>query len=355
MTLVGVVYNLKRVSSEDDEPPDSAAEYDSESTIAAVADALRSHGYHVSLIEADETAYLKFLAQRPDIVFNMAEGLRGDSRESHIPAILETLGIPYTGSGVMALALTLNKHVSKEVLAYHGIPTPRFLVLDGADSGGNSLKEFSADAGDLASLSFPVFAKPVHEGSSMGITSTSCCTDRYALADEVGKLSVMYKQPVLVEEYLPGREFTVGIIGNRQPVRFPVMEINFDAVPDDHGRIYSRHFKENWFDDKYYLCPAPVSSYLEEQIKEIALKAYRVLGCRDFARVDLRLDKHGIPNVLEVNPLPGLAPGFSDYPRIAEKAGWTYAELINGILECALRRSGLGHLVIASASQHQIA
>lgn len=355
MALIGVMYNLKGQPPEEGEPPDSGAEYDSESTIAAVAGALRGAGYDVCLIEGNETAYLKLLAHSPDIVFNMCEGLRGESRESHIPAMLEMLGIPYTGSGVMTMALTLDKPLAKKVLAYHGIPTAKFLVLEGRGPDGHSDRNSDEGAVDLAGLSFPVFAKPAHEGSSMGITPSSRCSDRSELLREVRKLAVMYKQSVLVEEYLPGREFTLGILGNREPVIFPVMEINFDAVPEVHGRIYSRQFKTDWADDVYYLCPAPISPEFEELLRDVALRTYRALDCRDFARVDLRLDKDGVPNVMEVNPLPGLAPGFSDYPRIAEKAGWSFAELVNGILECALRRYGLDHLIIPAVSHCQIA
>ncbi len=363
MALIGVMYNLKGQPPEEGEPPDSGAEYDSESTIAAVAGAFRGAGYDVCLIEGNETAYLKLLAQRPDIVFNMCEGLRGESRESHIPAMLEMLGIPYTGSGVMTMALTLDKPLAKKVLAYHGIPTARFLVLEGRDCDRRPDDHLDGDCGGhspgeavyLADLSFPVFAKPAHEGSSMGITPSSRCNDRSELFREVRRLAAMYKQPVLVEEYLPGREFTLGILGNREPIIFPVMEINFDAVPEVHGHIYSRQFKTDWSDDLYYLCPAPISPEFEALLRDVALRTYRALDCRDFARVDLRLDKDGVPNVLEVNPLPGLAPGFSDYPRIAEKAGWSFAELVNGILECALRRYGLEHLIVRAVSHCQIA
>lgn len=334
LALVGVMYNLKGEPPEEGEPPDSHAELDSESTVLAVAEALKAYGHDVCLIEGDDSAYLKLLSTRPDIVFNMCEGLKGESRESHIPSILEMLGIPYTGSGVLTLAITLDKPVTKKILAYHGIPTANFRVF-----------ESESDI-DVDGLEFPLFVKPAHEGSSMGITSSSCCRDVFDLYREVKKLTRLYRQPVIVEEYLPGREFTVGILGNQQPVVFPIMEINFDAVPQEHGRVYSRKFKSDWSDDIYYLCPAPVSPELEESIKDIALKTYRALGCRDLARIDLRLDKNGVPNVMEVNPLPGMAPGFSDYPRLAEKGGWSYIELVNGILECALRRYGLTHLIV---------
>lgn len=342
MAVVGVMYNLKGVPPEDGEPPDLGAELDSESTVTAVAEALRAHGHEVRMIEGNDTAYFKLLSNRLDIVFNMCEGLRGESRESHIPSMLEMLGIPYTGSGVLTLALTLDKPLTKKVLAYHGIPTPGFKVFA------------SVDEVNLAGLEFPLFVKPAHEGSSMGISTSSHCGCLAELLSEVERLTRLYRQPVLVEEYLPGREFTVAILGNKNPVLFPVMEINFDAVPTEHGRIYSRQFKTDWSEDLYYLCPAPISSELEALVKDTALRTYRALDCRDFARVDLRMDRHGVPSVMEVNPLPGMMPGFSDYPRIAEKGGWPYTELVNGILECALRRNNLEHL-IQPAYMRQIA
>ena len=200
-----------------------------------------------------------------------------------------------------------------------------------------------------------MFAKPAHEGSSMGILPSCKCNDIRELIAEVTRLVDTYKQPVLVEEYLPGREFTIGIIGNQSPVIFPVMEIDFNHVPPQHGHIYSRLFKAEWSDDKYYLCPAPISTEMENKLCQAALDTYRALDCRDLARVDLRLDRDGVPNVMEVNPLPGMAPGYSDYPRIAEKAGWSYIELVNGILECALRRLGLSHLSASAFITRQIA
>lgn len=342
MAVVGVMFNLKGDPPDDAEPPDSHAELDSESTVDAVAEALRAYGHDVYLIEGNDAAYLKLLQRRLDIVFNMCEGLRGESRESHIPSILEMLGIPYTGSGVLTLAMTLDKPLTKKVLSFHGIPTPKFRVYEPGDRVYGR------------GLEFPVFAKPAHEGSSMGITPNCRCEDLPQLRAQVERLWDLYKQPVLVEEYLPGQEFTVGILGNMKPVIFPVMEINFDAIPKEHGRIYSRQFKTDWYDDVYYLCPAPISPELESKIKDTAFKTYRILGCRDLARVDLRLDSKGVPNVLEVNPLPGMAPGFSDYPRIAEKGGWSYTELVNGILETALRRYNLVALS-APAFARQIA
>lgn len=205
---------------------------------------------------------------------------------------------------------------------------------------------------DASGLGFPLFVKPAHEGSSIGITPSCKCNDYVDLHREGMRLIQMYKQPVLAEEFLPGREFTVAVLGNKRPIVFPVMEINYDVVPEEHGRLYSRQFKADLSEDVYYMCPAPISQELTDWIKDIALKTYKALGCRDFARVDIRLDKDGVPNVIEVNPLPGMAPGFSDYPRIAEKAGWSYVELVNGILESGLRRYGLEHLLESISARH---
>lgn len=285
------------------------------------------------LIEGNDVAYLKLLEKPVDIVFNMCEGLRGESRESHIPAILEMLGIPYTGSGVLTLALTLDKALTKKVLAYHSVPTAPFKVFE------------AGERVDPGSLEFPLFVKPLHEGSSMGVGPSSVVSTVEELEREVGRLTNMYRQPALVEEFLPGREFTVGILGNVNPLVLPIMEINFNPLPAEHGRIYSRQFKVEWYQDEYYLCPAPLDEPLRRSIESLALATYRVLGCRDMARIDVRLDRRGVPNIMEVNPLPGMAPGFSDFPRLAERGGFSYTELINTILACALRRYGLEHLM----------
>jgi len=333
MAVVGVMYNLKGDPPEEGEPPDLGAELDSESTVLAVASALKAFGHDVCLIEGNDASLSELRARSLDIVFNMCEGVRGESRESHIPAVLEMLGIPYTGSGVLSLAITLDKPMTKKVLAYHGIPTAKFRVF----ASENEI--------DLQGLEYPVFVKPSHEGSSMGVSPSSFCAQPLDLAREARRLLKLYSEPVLVEEFLPGREFTVGIIGNKNPLVFPIMEINFDLVPEDHGKMYSRQFKTDWCDEAYFSCPAQVSPELEQALKDIALRTYRALDCRDLARVDIRLDRNGVPNVMEINPLPGLTPGYSDYPRLAEKGSWTYEELINGILACALKRYNLLHLM----------
>lgn len=335
---VGVLYNLRRSSGasvaedsngfdeEDGEPPDSNAEYDSESTILAVAEALRQAGHRPVCIEGDDTFFEAVKNNPIDIAFNMCEGLRGESRESHIPSVLEMLDIPYTGSGILSLALSLDKPAAKKMFAYHGVNTPRFRV-------------FSPGVSPLGiDLRFPCFVKPAHEGSSMGVTPSSKVHDEVDLAREVARIHRLYKQEALVEEYIDGREFTVGILGNEEPRFLPIMEINFSKCPEPHKGIYSRLFKAQWSDDSYYLCPAPISGDLMEALETIALSAFRALNCRDVGRVDIRMDRDGVMYVLEINPLPGLAPGFSDLPRMAEVAGISYFTLVNTILEHAIER-----------------
>jgi D-alanine-D-alanine ligase len=324
---VGLMYNLgKYEQPEEGEPPDAHAELDSEQTVMAVASALASAGHQVIMIEGNEDAYLKLRQTRPDIVFNVCEGLRGNSRESHVPALLEMLGIPYTGSGVLPLALALDKTAAKKMFLFHGVPTPAFRTIA------------PGEAVTWDGLRFPLFVKPALEGSSMGISPQSKVNTPAELEERVRYTHEWYHQPALIEEFIDGREFTVGLLGNETPLVFPIIEINYNLVPPEHGNVYSYLFKQQWDADDYYLCPAPVDAQTEALLKETAVNAFRALGCTDVGRVDIRLGTDGVPYVLEINPLPGLTPAFSDLCRQADKAGWTYAELINGILEAALYR-----------------
>jgi D-alanine--D-alanine ligase len=326
--LVALTYNLARPSADGSEPPDRQAEYDSEETVDAIGQALESLGHRVLLIEADADAYERFRQARPAIVFNISEGLRGESRESHIPAMLEMLEIPYTGSGVLALGLSLEKAMAKRVWAYHGIATPAFRVIPpGAPAAADGLR-------------FPLFVKPLAEGSSMGISPRSRVENAEQLDEQVRFIQEVYRQPALVEEYAGGREFTVGLVGNGRPHVLPVMEILLEKVPPSRG-IYDYQYKAEWGDWDYYSCPAAIDGGLERRMAETAVAAWGALGCRDLGRVDIRLDSSGVPHVLEVNPLPGLKPGHSDLCRMAERAGWSYERLIGAVLGAAAQRYGL--------------
>ncbi|HEY3314410.1 MAG TPA: D-alanine--D-alanine ligase [Bacillota bacterium] len=327
---VGLLYNLgKYEPPEEDEPPDIHAELDSEKTVLAIADALRWGGHEVIFIEATESAYQTLRHTKIDIAFNIAEGLRGESRESHVPAMLEMLGIPYAGSNVLSLALSLDKPMAKRVFAYHRIPTAKFEVIEPGQEccRGN--------------LHFPLFVKPAREGSSIGVSTSSVVQNGKQLREQVIYIHRYYQQAALVEEFLDGREFTVGLLGNHDHHFFPITEINFSACPEGRPPVYDYEFKRDWDAEHYYLMPAPLAEMERDRLCRLALVAFKAMNCSDIGRVDIRLDRSGVPHVIEINPLPGLAPGFSDLPKMADAEGMSYNQLINGILDAALERYGL--------------
>ena len=276
---------------------------------------------------------------RPDIVFNIAEGFRGVNREAHVPAICEFFGIPYSGSDPFTLTLCLDKARTKETLAFHKIPTPRFAVIE-------TLEDLEARAADLP---FPLFVKPLHEGSSKGITDRNLCWDRDHLTRQTRFLLENYEQPVLVEEYLPGKEFTCAVLGNGDRATvLPIVGMNFETLPKGALPIYSFDAKFVWDRPEnpleIFQCPARITKELQASIERVTLDAFRVLGCRDWARIDVRLDAAGNPNVLEVNPLPGILPDPADnscLPKAARAAGIGYDELIQSCLKYAAARQGV--------------
>jgi D-alanine-D-alanine ligase len=312
---------------EEDEPPDRYAEFDPPRTIEAISEALDSLGHKVFPIEADESFVEKIKEISPDIVFNIAEGTRGESRESHVPAVLEWLGIPYTGSGPLTMAVTLDKPVTKQIFIAEHIPTPRYMVLSGVEEIQN-----------IEGLKFPIIVKPSHEGSSMGLDSKSIVYSIRELNEQVEKIITLYHQPALVEEFIEGRELTVGILGNKPPEILPIKELDFSLIPDKLGRFASGIIKAKyWYLIRHY-CPAPLSDSLYRKICDISLKAYKVLRCRDLARLDIRVSKDEIPYVLEVNPLPDLDPKEGNFPDMARVKGMSYKELIASILEAGISR-----------------
>ena len=371
MTLIGLAYNQKpeptelasplseggrqedgELSRPDEEPPsrnfdltiaelitrDEFAEWDSPATIAAVESALARLGKVVRL-EAKEDFPEKLRQTRPDIVFNIAEGFHGVNREAHVPAICEFYGIPYSGSDPFTLTLCLDKARTKETLVFHGIPTPKFAVID----------KLANLALRTADLSLPLFVKPLHEGSSKGITDANLCWDRNHLVRHTRFLLENYKQPVLVEEYLPGKEFTCAVLGNGgEATVLPIVGMNFETLPKGALPIYSFDAKFVWDRPEnpldIFQCPARITRKLEASIQRVTLDAFRVLGCRDWARIDVRLDAGGAPNVLEVNPLPGILPDPADnscLPKAARAAGIGYEELIQICLKNAAARQGV--------------
>jgi len=315
---------------------DKYAEWDTQVTIDAVAHALSLY-HEVTPVEADENAYEKIRGGRFDIVFNIAEGMNGVSREAQIPAMLEFLGIPYTGSDPLTLATCLDKSRTKEILSYHGIPTSRFVVAR------------SFDEANEASLRYPLFVKPLHEGSSKGIYNSSYAENPEGLRREVERILNDYEQPALVEEYLPGREFTVALLGNGNELRvLPPVEIRFDSLPSEALPVYSYEAKWLW-DTKdspieVFKCPAPIEDALLNKMENVCRKTFEVLNCRDWTRIDVRLDSSGEPNVIEVNPLPGILPDpqeHSCFPMASRAAGLNYDQMMNAVLDAATKRLGV--------------
>ncbi|MBI2618966.1 MAG: ATP-grasp domain-containing protein [Ignavibacteriales bacterium] len=312
---------------------DTYAEWDTQATVNAVQSALEER-HRVTLIEANEEAFQRFREVRPEIVFNIAEGFRGASRESQIPAMLEMLGIPYTGSNPVTLGICLDKSRAKEILSYYRIPTPPFSVI-------SSLQDLA-----IAPVSFPGIVKPLHEGSSKGIFNASIVRTAAELQIEVERIVMEYDQPALVEKFLPGREFTVALLGNGNDVKvLPIAEIRFDALPPAVSPIYS--YEAKWIWDQLdhpidvHECPARIGDALRHKIESICKQAFRLLGCRDWCRIDVRLDENGEPNIIELNPLPGILPNpeeHSCFPQAARAAGISYNQMLNEVLNAAIVR-----------------
>jgi D-alanine-D-alanine ligase len=334
---------------------DEYAEWDSEETISAVERALSRYG-DVIRLQANEDFPERLRRERPDIVFNIAEGWRGVNREAHVPAICEFFGVPYSGSDPFSLSLCLDKARTKEWLSSHGVPTAPFVLLrDVAElesflGGKRSRNGGDARSSLLGPYSSGLFVKPVHEGSSKGITEKNFCRTPEELRAQVGFLLERYQQPVLVEAFLPGAEFTCAILGNGKNARvLPIVGINFDALPEGAVPVYG--FEAKWVWDtpenplEMFECPARIDEALASEIDRVALRAYHVLGCRDWSRIDVRLDAAGSPNVVEVNPLPGILPNPEDnscFPKAARAAGISYDELIQACLRAAAERQGVG-------------
>ncbi len=335
---VALTYNLKKEIGEAESlPEDFYAECDDPETVEAVRESLEERHGDVLMIEADEDAFEKFRKLRPDIVFNMAEGVWGDSRESQIPSILEMLRIPYTGSGPLTLAMCLNKARAKEILSYYGIPTARFIV---AREASLEIEKY---------LSFPMFVKPLLEGSSKGIKNDSIVRDVSSLRKKVASVLEEYSQPALVEEYLEGREFTVALMGNGPSLNaLPVVEINYSALPAGVNPIYS--YEAKWIFDTpeapldIFTCPADVNGRLKSAIEAVSKDAFGALEVRDWCRIDVRLDSEGTPHIIELNPLPGILKDpkcNSCFPKAARAAGLSFTGMVNGVLDAARKRYGI--------------
>lgn len=322
---VGFTFNVKRIKPTA-EGEDREAEYDSPTTLQAIREAIASHGHEVVDLEATPELPMVLATTPVDVVFNIAEGFRGRNRESQVPALLELLDIPYTGSDPATLSLALDKALAKKVVRAAGIDTPNFQLMS---TGRERLdKQFTR---------WPLMVKPVAEGSSKGVISKSVCHTEAEVREVVKEMVGRYHQPALVEEYIGGREFTVGLLGERRPEVLPPMEIVF-TDKSDKTPIYKFEDKLEENDRIRYEVPAKLEAGPLERLRTAARSAFMTLGCRDVARIDFRMDETGRIYFIECNPLPGLTPGWSDLVLIAQGDGMDYRTLIGEILSGAIRR-----------------
>ncbi len=326
---IGLAYDLKEaVISTPGCPEDALEEYDSPETVEAIATALETLEHSVVKLGGGREFITNILQNNIDFVFNISEGLGNHrSREAQVPAVLEMLDIPYSGSDPQCLAICLDKPLTKRLVATAGIRTPRWqLVTD-----YRQLKEIPLDEFPL-----PAFVKPAYEGSSKGIRLGSRAETVAQIAEVAAELLEHYRQPVMVEEFIAGDEVTVGIVGNSPAKVLDIMRVL--AKKRSTYFIYSLEVKREWEQLVDYECPALLETGILEEIANSSLEVFKVLGCRDFARLDFKLSSEGVPYFLEINPLAGLNPKSSDLPIMANKLGWSYQTLISAILNAALQR-----------------
>jgi len=326
---IGLTYDLKAgLTISPGSPDDAYEEYDSPETIEAIGEIIRQRGHEIIKLGGGREFLRRVIDTPPDFVFNIAEG-QGNyrSREGQIPSVLEILGIPYSGSDPLCLALCLDKPLTKQIAAQAGIITPRWQVI-------SALAQFTRI--DWGNFIFPLFVKPVHEGSSKGIRSGSRAEDVKQLKSVCGNLLEIYHQPIMVEEFIPGAEITVGVLDN--PLRvLGIMQV-VPAKGPDPDFVYSLEIKRDWEKLVRYQCPAPLPESTLKNIERMAKLAFTTLGCRDISRVDFRVTRDGEPYFIEINPLPGLSPSYGDLPIMARSLGYSYEDLIGMILDNALSR-----------------
>lgn len=328
--IVGITYDLKSDwQGAHDDPIDAAAELDGHKTIECLKSALESAGHKVILIGGARQLISCHNSHdlKVDIVFNISEGFKGRNRESQVPAILDLYNIPFVGADALTLGVTLDKVVAKKCFIADGIPTARYFKANAADN-----------LTELNTIGFPLFVKTLHEGTSKGITQSSRVENFKQLEIQVEHINSNYKQPALVEEFIKGTEFTVAVIGNNPPIAMPVVQYAIAGKTALGNEFYSyRHVAEKLVE---HICPAPINEKLSNRLQELAVRAYKAVDCRDFGRVDFRVDEAGNPYVLEINPLPNLSPD-DVFVLFGKVKGMSYNQIINKIMDEALLRLGL--------------
>jgi len=309
------------------DPQDMNAEFDKPQTIDDICAALEAGGHDVVRLGNAEKVLETLDRISVDIVFNICEGRHGRNRESQVPVLLEMKGIPFAGADALTLGMTLDKSVAKKCFVADGVPTPRFFLADE-----------NSDLEALNTIGFPLFVKTCYEGTSKGISEASRVTDPATLKEQVAKVCRVYRQPALVEEFIPGQELTVPVLGNDNPQAMIPIQVSIDGDVDLGERFYSYEMVVS--PALRYVCPPKISEDLKRRLQETAVRAYQSVGCRDFGRVDFRVDRQENLYVLEINPLPSLAKQdvFNIFPQVM---GTTYEAAVNEVLRIAARRCGL--------------
>ncbi len=324
---IGLAYDLKTNVAGPETADDAFEEYDSPETVAIITAALESRGHAVVRLGGGTQFLTNIRREHVDCCFNIAEG-RGNhrSREAQVPAVLEMLDIPYTGSDPQCLAICLDKPLTKKLVALEGVVTPRWLVVN---------SEEDLNTASLTDIPFPAMVKPAGEGSSKGIRATSLVHDVAGAEAEARRLLGTYRQPVMVEEFIAGDEVTVGMVGNHPPRVIGMMRV----LPKKKNEpfVYSLEVKRDYINLVDYESPVRLPEAVIQRLEAASLKVFRTLGCRDFSRVDFRIGRDGTPYFIEINPLPGLG-SYSDLVIMALKLGWTHDGLINAVLDAALER-----------------
>lgn len=324
---IGLAYDLKNSVTRHQAVDDALEEYDSPETVEIISGALEKKGHRIVRLGGGVKFLDNIRHEEVDIVFNISEGLGSSrSREAQVPSVLEMLNIPYTGSDPLCLTICLDKPLTKQLVADSGIPTPKWLLIEDESEFGNI---------DWQGFPFPAIIKPAYEGSSKGIRLTSLAENAPQAEEEMTRILREYHQPVIVEEFITGDEVTVGIIGNSPAKLIGMMRI-LPKKKEKHF-VYSVEVKRDYVNRVDYESPVQLPAPVLEKLEQYSLKAFNVLGCRDFSRVDFRIGQDGTPYFLEINPLPGLG-NYSDLIIMAIKLGWTHDEVICAVLDAALQR-----------------
>lgn len=329
MYKIGLVYNEPKDITNEEKELDPRS-YRQPLIIATnIKNAFETNGHDVTLIPAS-TNLLYDIKQAGDfdVIFNSAVGINHKEEQANIVGMLELLDIPFVGSGLLAQVVSLNKEHAKATFKAVDVPVSPFQTF------------YSVDAKLDDDLNFPLFVKPVREGSAVGITEKSLVKNDKELREQVGYILENFNQPALVEGYLPGREFSVGVLGTRNPEILPIMEV---IIPEEHGTTQTVDIKANNLVQRS--CPADITAELADHIRTAVLKAYDVLGCSEMARVDVKLDENGVPNIIELNAIPALEEGYAHYPLMAEEAGYDMPALVEKLVEEALDAWENGNII----------